>query len=111
MGGMSRFWCLVGSSCIFTLAQVSGLTVNWGFMTLAPVIFGNIFNLAYGGIYDSHSVPSDNEEGHMVCEEGVTCYRGAYVFTFFSSIVGIGCALWCIWHEAYLRKKRAQEAE
>lgn len=148
--GMSRFWCLVASSCIFMLAQisglkitsphylwilssvsglgygalfgvypalvadtfgVSGLSVNWGFMTLAPVIFGNIFNLAYGGIYDSHSVPSDKEEGHMVCEQGVQCYRAAYVFTFFSSIVGIGCALWCIWHEGYLRRKREREAD
>jgi hypothetical protein len=142
---MSRFWCLVCSSCIFTLAQVaalnisnprslwvlsslsglgygalfgvypalvadtfgvSGLSVNWGFMTLAPVIWGNIFNLAYGGIYDSHSIPTDH--GHMVCEQGLECYKGAYTFTFFSSIVGIACAFWCIWHEAHLRRKHEQ---
>lgn len=144
--GASRFWCLVVSSCIFMLAQVSalrisdpyhlwilssvsglgygalfgvypalvadtfgvsGLSVNWGFMTLAPVLWGNIFNLAYGGIYDSHSEPTDN--GHMVCKLGQECYKGAYVFTFFSSIAGIVCAFWCIWHENYLRKKRERE--
>jgi hypothetical protein len=145
---MSRFWCLVVSSCIFTLAQVaglkidsphylwvlsslsglaygalfgvypalvadtfgvSGLSVNWGFMTLAPVVAGNIFNLAYGGIYDSHSKETDH--GHMVCEDGLECYKGAYIFTFFSSILGIFCALWCIWHEGYLRRKREQEED
>lgn len=143
---MSRFWCLVVSSCIFTLAQVSalqisdphflwvlsslsglgygalfgvypalvadtfgisGLSVNWGFMTLAPVIFGNIFNLAYGGIYDGHSKPTDH--GHMVCEVGLQCYRGAYIFTFFSSIVGIFCVFWCIWHEGYVRKQEQED--
>jgi hypothetical protein len=146
--GMSRFWCLVGSSLTFLLAQVaglnistpqnlwilsslsglgygalfgvypalvadtfgvSGLSVNWGFMTLAPVIFGNIFNLAYGGIYDQHSVSAG--EGHMVCKQGLECYKGAYVFTFFSSVVGIGSAFWCIWHEGYLRRRREAERE
>lgn len=143
---MSRFWCLVCSSCIFALAQiagnrissphflwilsalsglaygalfgvypalvadtfgVSGLSVNWGFMTLAPVLWGNVFNLAYGAIYDSHSTKAD--EGHHVCEVGIECYRSAYVFTFFSSIVGIFCALWCVWHEGHVRRKLEQE--
>lgn len=27
---------------------VNGLSTNWGFMTIAPVIFGNIFNILYG---------------------------------------------------------------
>lgn len=139
---MSRFWCLVCSSCVFTCAQiaalnvayphflwivssltglaygalfgvypalvadtfgVSGLSVNWGFMTLAPVLCGNIFSLAYGGIFDAHSkvLPS----GMRVCEDGIDCYKGAYWFTFFSSLVGICCALWCVWHEGYVRRK------
>ncbi|KIW08762.1 uncharacterized protein PV09_00700 [Verruconis gallopava] len=144
---MSRFWCLVCSSCVFTLAQVAGLnisdphylwvlssltglaygalfgvypalvadtfgvtglSVNWGFMTLAPVVMGNIFNLAYGAIYDRHSVPHD--QGHLVCEQGLECYKAAYLFTFFSSLVGIVCTLWCIWYEDFVRAKREQEA-
>ncbi|KAL9632399.1 MAG: hypothetical protein Q9164_005339, partial [Protoblastenia rupestris] len=35
---------------------VHGLSQNWGCMTLAPVVSGNIFNLLYGRIYDRHSV-------------------------------------------------------
>ncbi len=27
---------------------VNGLSQNWGCMTLAPIVFGNIFNLLYG---------------------------------------------------------------
>ncbi|CAD6592402.1 MAG: hypothetical protein ASARMPRED_006250 [Alectoria sarmentosa] len=35
---------------------VKGLSQNWGLMTLAPIVFGNVFNLVYGHIYDRHSV-------------------------------------------------------
>jgi hypothetical protein len=139
----SRFWCLVASSTIFTLAQiaalnianphylwivsglsglgygalfgvypalvadtfgVSGLSVNWGFMTLAPVLWGGIFNLAYGAIFDKHSIILEN--GDMVCEYGIDCYKDAYWITFFASVIGIGVSFWCIWHEAHLMKKR-----
>lgn len=29
---------------------VSGLSTNWGFVIMAPVILGNIFNIIYGSI-------------------------------------------------------------
>lgn len=85
---------------------VSGLSVNWGFMTLAPVVWGNVFNLAYGNIFDSHSkiLPS----GDMVCEDGLQCYEAAYWFTFFASLAGIVCSFWCVWHERHLKKRRAE---
>jgi MFS family permease len=84
---------------------VSGLSVNWGFMTLAPVLWGGIFNLAYGGIFDKHSKILDN--GDRVCEDGIQCYRDAYWITFLASLFGIGCSFWCIWHEAHLKRKRS----
>lgn len=142
---MSRFWCLVCSSSIFTLAQVaglnisnpnylwilsglsglgygalfgvypalvadafgvSGLSVNWGFMTLAPVLWGNIFNLAYGGILDKHSTAMPG--GSLVCKDGLECYKGAYWFTFLSSVVGIFVCLYSVWHE---KRAKAKEEE
>ncbi|KAK3691873.1 hypothetical protein LTR37_018366 [Vermiconidia calcicola] len=141
----SRFWTLVASSCIFTVAQIvamtledpnalfwlsgltglgygalfgvfpalvadafgtSGMAINWGAMTLAPVLSGNIFNLAYGSILDKHSV--FKEDGHhgggeLVCDEGKGCYASAYWITLLSSVVGIFFSLWCI------RSERAQK--
>jgi MFS family permease len=126
----SRFWCLVGSSAIFAIAQfaalsvenpywlwivssisglgygvlfgvypalvadafgVSGLSANWGWMTLAPVIFGNVFNLVYGKVYDSHSKTSP--DGDLICDNGIECYRDAYVVTTITAVVGICGAL------------------
>lgn len=82
---------------------VHGLSQNWGTMTLAPVISGNIFNILYGKIYDSHSIV---ENGHHECLEGLQCYRAAYWVTFWSAVVAVGLCLWSIWHENEVHKKR-----
>jgi MFS family permease len=142
---MSRFWCLVCSSTIFTCAQVaglsisnpnylwvlsglsglgygalfgvypalvadafgvSGLSVNWGFMTVAPVLWGNIFNLAYGGNFDKHSKVMPG--GALVCKDGLECYKGAYWMTFASSVVGIMVSLYSVWHEKQARTREKE---
>lgn len=86
---------------------VHGFSVNWGFMTLAPVVSGNIFNLCYGTIFDHHSevLPS----GERSCSEGLECYRSAYWITFFASVVGVLVSFWNIRHEHVIRNGDAQE--
>lgn len=66
-----RCWCewtcaLVGYGFLFgvlpsLLVQVfgiNGLSTNWGFMTFAPVISGNIFNILYGNLPPPFSILS-----------------------------------------------------
>lgn len=86
---------------------VHGLGVNWGCMILSPVIFGNVYNVAYGAIYDSHSLVTN--EGHRECNEGLDCYRSAYWITFAGALLGLALSLWCIHHEHTV--KRRLEAE
>ena len=86
-----------------------GFAVNWGFMTLAPVVSGNVFNLFYGAVYDSHS--EVQESGERNCDEGAVCYRAAYYATLVSSVLGILACFWGIQHERALRKKAADEHE
>jgi MFS family permease len=81
---------------------VDGLSTNWGTMTLSPVITGNIFNLVYGRIYDSHSII--NDKGETECFEGLQCYGAAYWVTFFAAIGGVLVCLWSIWHENQIHK-------
>ncbi|THY49919.1 putative MFS transporter [Aureobasidium pullulans] len=139
----SRYWSLVASSLIFTLAQVFGLTIenpthlyllssvtglgygalfgvfpalvadafgaaglgiNWGAMTMSPVISGNIFNTAYGAILDSHSGSADGH--HRICNDGKACYSQAYTITLVASILGIAWSLWCVRHDT--EEKKAQ---
>ncbi|KAI1352244.1 major facilitator superfamily domain-containing protein [Xylaria sp. FL0043] len=80
---------------------IHGLSQNWGFMTLAPVISGNIFNLFYGYVLDAHSV--FEADGKRRCEDGIDCYRPAYVVTLSACGVGLGVTLWVIWHQARSR--------
>lgn len=82
---------------------INGLSQNWGFMTLAPVIFGQLFNLIYGSIYDSHSTILP--DGQRDCPQGVKCYRRAYWVTFGASLVSLGVSLWSIRHEHVIKAR------
>jgi MFS family permease len=82
---------------------VHGLSQNWGTMCLAPVISGNVFNILYGKIYDSHSVIRD--DGKLACMEGKSCYNHAYLATLGSGVLGLLLCLWSIRHESRMHKK------
>lgn len=82
---------------------IHGLSQNWGFMTLAPVISGNVFNLFYGFVLDAHSVVE--KDGTRRCEDGIECYRAAYGVTLLACGVGLLLTLWVLYHHARLRMR------
>ncbi|KAI9718549.1 MAG: hypothetical protein M1812_004000 [Candelaria pacifica] len=82
---------------------VHGLSQNWGTMTIAPIVSGNIFNLIYGAIYDHHSILLPG--GERNCPEGLKCYSSAYWLTFGGSVLGVAISLWSVRHE-YVKKAR-----
>lgn len=86
---------------------VHGLSLNWGCMIISPVLFGNIFNIGYGKIYDSHSTVTP--DGKRECPAGLDCYRSAYWMSFSASVLALVISLWSIQHEH--AKKRRLEAE
>jgi MFS family permease len=87
---------------------VHGLSQNWGCMSLAPVFSGNIFNILYGVIFDAHSKVL--ETGERVCEEGLDCYRNAYLMTIAACVLGIATSLWSI-HYSHSVKEKARKLE
>ncbi|KAI0111826.1 MFS general substrate transporter [Daldinia grandis] len=92
---------------------IHGLSQNWGFMTLSPVISSNIFNLFYGSVFDSHSIIDKN--GASSCVDGLECYWAAYLVTLAACGLGFVVTLWVIWHQHKARlaesagKARARE--
>ena len=88
---------------------INGLSQNWGLMTLGPAIFGEIFNLLYGSIYDSHS--KKRPDGVLECSEGKSCYSTAYTITLVSAVVCIGITLWCIRHRNIKERKLRKQEE
>ena len=83
----------------------AGMVINWGAMTMAPVLSGNIFNLVYGATLDAHSDHPEGEE--RVCLDGKRCYTTAYVVTLFASVLGVMWSLWCVRHDQ--RERRARQ--
>ncbi|KAK3391018.1 major facilitator superfamily domain-containing protein [Podospora didyma] len=82
---------------------IHGLSQNWGFMTLSPVISGNIFNLFYGAVYDSHSIKGENDE--FFCPDGLDCYKNAYFVTLGACGLGLVVTLSTIRHQYRQRLK------
>ena len=87
---------------------IHGLSQNWGFMTLRPVLSGNISNLFYGTVFDSHSLVGP--DGERSCPDGIECYRNAYYVTLGACGVGLLTTLWTIRHQHLLRAKEEGKA-
>ena len=88
---------------------IHGLSQNWGFMTLSPVISGNVFNLFYGTVYDSHSVIQPG--GERVCLDGLECYRAAYFVTLGACALGLGVSLWVIRHQSMIKARESKDTD
>lgn len=83
-----------------------GFSVNWGFLTWAPVVSGNVYNLFYGAVYDSNSIVEP--DGNRNCEQGLQCYQKAYYVTLLSSMLGVAVCIWGI-HSEHARQRAALE--
>lgn len=88
---------------------IHGLSQNWGFMTLSPVISGNIFNLFYGTVYDAHSIIEPG--GERSCLEGLLCYRAAYFVTLGACALGLLVTLLVIRHQQTQRAIESKDSD
>ncbi|SPO19825.1 uncharacterized protein UTRI_00220_B [Ustilago trichophora] len=91
---------------VFEWFGMKHFSQNYGFVSLSPVVAGNVFNLLFGHIYDSH-VPTSGDEtilrvvadalkgsgdidhpvSRHLCMDGEECYRQVFVVT------SVGCAV------------------
>lgn len=88
---------------------IRGLSQNWGFMTLAPVVSSNVFNLFYGNTYDRHSIIKPG--GERVCMDGLECYKAAYWVTFGACGLGVVASLWIIRRQHVQRAKEESKGD
>ncbi|TKY90442.1 hypothetical protein EX895_000440 [Sporisorium graminicola] len=100
---------------VFEWFGMKHFSQNYGFVSLSPVVAGNVFNLLFGHIYDSH-VPSDTSmlsvvvqalkagngkgQGHddhptnrHLCMDGEECYRQVFVVTSVGCVIGVVVSL------------------
>ncbi|KAG9017659.1 hypothetical protein FRB90_000355 [Tulasnella sp. 427] len=87
---------------------------NWGFVSIAPVIAGNIFSLAFGKNYDAHaahqdplpsttSSPTLSARGglptELLCYEGKECYVDSLSMTIVACLMAIVLSAYAGWME------------
>ncbi|KAG8948562.1 hypothetical protein FRC00_008532 [Tulasnella sp. 408] len=101
---------------------------NWGFVSIAPVIAGNIFSLAFGKNYDAHAAhqdpppsapppaptsPTMSARGglptELLCYEGKECYVDSLSMTIVACLMAIVLSVYAGWLDRQrLREKRVE---
>lgn len=88
---------------------------NWGFLSLAPVIGGNILSLAFGENLDAHEPKDDGllsirsgVGAHSDCKLGRECYVDTLHLTTGLCAVALGMSVWTAYRD---QKKRGVRAE
>lgn len=95
---------------VFEIWGLKYAALNWGLLSLAPVISGNIFNIVFGRIFDHHVPPTS--PAHQ-CYDGEECYRSAFKITSAATACSVFVALVLILRHAglpALRRPSGHEA-
>ena len=83
---------------VFEWFGMQSFSQNWGWSSFAPVIFGNVYNLLFGVVYDSN-VPN---EGHShKCLKGEECYRSVFIVTTLGCFVSIVACFILLWRRVH----------
>lgn len=98
---------------------LSHLSENWGFISLSPLVGGNLFSLMFGRNLDSHA-SSDDTGTHSPlplirrgglpsehqCFDGRNCYVSSLYVTATACLIALGLSIW-----AGVREQRKTEAK
>ncbi|KAE9405843.1 MFS general substrate transporter [Gymnopus androsaceus JB14] len=77
-----------------------------GFLTISPLIGGNIFSLAFGKNLDAHSPVTpqmlflvEKEKSRRQCREGRVCYVDALYLTIVGCALSVLLSIWAGWRD------------
>ncbi|SCV69026.1 BQ2448_2046 [Microbotryum intermedium] len=102
---------------------LASFSTNLGLLGTSPAIFGNVLNLLFGAIYDSHSRPAApilphaseagasaealSEAAGPLCSLGQACFHEAFQITTGLSCLALGLAIWMgVRRDRLVREKR-----
>ncbi|CAE7230296.1 unnamed protein product [Rhizoctonia solani] len=99
----------------FGIGHFSG---NWGFVSLAPVLSGNLFNLMFGRNLDNRAAKSQPAVAHptrafvrglpsskeLLCYDGSACYTDSIRLSLFACVCALAIGTFAAW-----RDKQRQE--
>ncbi|KAF8607493.1 MFS general substrate transporter [Ceratobasidium sp. AG-I] len=91
---------------------LSHFSANWGFVSLAPVLSGNLFNLMFGRNLDKHaatpqSTPPPSSPGvrglpsssELQCYDGKACYVDSIQLSLFACCCALALSIFAAWRD------------
>ncbi|KAA1073095.1 hypothetical protein PGT21_035618 [Puccinia graminis f. sp. tritici] len=83
-----------GPALVLEWFGLKHFATNFGFLNLAPLLCGQIFNLSFGRIFDHHSQhSSDAEDRHLVCLDRRGCYQAAFLITICGALLSLSLSI------------------
>ncbi|KAA1479102.1 MFS general substrate transporter [Dentipellis sp. KUC8613] len=103
---------------------------NWGYVSLSPIVGGNLFSIAFGRNLDAHDPPAPANstststidanstmsstatlfarggvgfDASHQCLDGRACYVGSLYFTLLATVVALALGVWAGWRDYRLR--------
>lgn len=86
---------------------LSHLSENWGYVSLSPLVGGNLFSLMFGHNLDSHASNDDSETHSPLslirrgglpsehqCFDGRSCYVSSLYVTATACLIALGLSVW-----------------
>lgn len=86
---------------------LSHLSENWGYVSLSPLVGGNLFSLMFGRNLDSHASKDDSETHSPLslltraglpsehqCFDGRNCYVSTLYVTAMACLIALGLSVW-----------------
>jgi hypothetical protein len=102
------------TECEFALP--AHFSENWGYLSLSPMVAGNLFSLAFGRNLDAHdstrhvvlNPPSTRVYSPPQCSLGLKCYLDSIYLTMIATFLAILLSIWAGYRDrlkiAMLRK-------
>ncbi|KIY63648.1 MFS general substrate transporter [Cylindrobasidium torrendii FP15055 ss-10] len=81
---------------------LSHFSENWGYVSLAPVIGGNLFSLAFGRNLDAHQPSAESLVKY--CMEGKFCYVESLYLTMGGCATALLLSVYASWRERKIRQ-------
>ncbi|KAK1230968.1 hypothetical protein PQX77_005942 [Marasmius sp. AFHP31] len=106
--GYGTVFSLFAALCVEWFG-VAHFSENWGYLSLAPMVGGNLFSIAFGRNLDAHEKAAALEpnpqtfapkpEKELQCLDGKACYVDSIHLTTIACVVAMGLSVWAAWRD------------
>ena len=112
---------LLASRLVLTLpfSNLAHFSENWGYLSLAPMVGGNVFSVAFGRNLDAHEKAGSPEPDpqtfapkpakELQCLEGKACYVDSIHLTTLACLVAMALSIWAAWRDKKQREEETQK--